>query len=61
MAATAEGLGSCWVGAFDEERAGEVLSLTSRVRPLAMLAIGYGAVPAAITPREPFARFTRYV
>ena len=61
LAAAAEGLGSCWVGAFDEERAEEALSLAPRVRPMAMLAIGYGARPPGSAPREPFGRFTRYV
>lgn len=41
LAAYAEGLGSCWVGAFDEQSVAEILSLPSHVRPLAMVPLGY--------------------
>lgn len=61
LAATAEGLGSCWVGAFDEGRAREVLSLPPGIRPLALLAVGYAAGRAAGAPREPFEKYTTYV
>ena len=40
LAAVASGLGSCWVGAFDEQKAAEVLSLPRRHRPVAILPIG---------------------
>jgi len=41
LAAYAEGLGSCWVGAFDEQSAADVLSLSSHLRPVAMVPVGY--------------------
>lgn len=41
LAAYAEGLGTCWVGAFDERIASKVLNLPDNIRPLAMLPIGY--------------------
>ena len=35
------GLGSCWVGAFDEESAREALNTPEGVRPVVILPIGY--------------------
>ena len=34
------GLASCWIGAFDEKQAAEILSLDENIRPLAMLPVG---------------------
>lgn len=41
LAATALGLGSCWVGAFDEDKLSKVLKLKKSIRPLAIVPIGY--------------------
>lgn len=41
LAVQAEGLGACWVGAFNEERASEILDLPSNIRPLAIIPIGH--------------------
>lgn len=43
LAATAEGLGTCWVGAFDPAAAREVLSLPEGVEPVVMTPLGYPA------------------
>ena len=43
LAAHALGLGSCWVGAFNEGRIKEILVLPTNVRPLAIIPIGYPA------------------
>jgi nitroreductase len=47
------GLGSCWVGKFDEAMAAEALGLPVNLRPVAMLPIGYPARVAALRPRRP--------
>jgi nitroreductase len=49
------GLGSCWVGSFDEAMAAEVLGMPGNLRPVAMLPIGYPARIAAPRPRRPLA------
>lgn len=36
----AQGYGSCWVGAFDENRVSEALGLPDHSRPVAMLPVG---------------------
>jgi nitroreductase len=38
-----KGLGSVWVGAFDEERAREALGIPPHARPVALLPLGYPA------------------
>jgi len=43
LAATAYGLGSCWVGAFDEEELRRILGLPKERRPVAIIALGYPA------------------
>jgi len=43
LAAVASGLGACWVGAFDESTAAEALDLSSHLRPVAIVPIGYAA------------------
>ncbi len=54
LAAAAFGLGSCWVGAFDEELVAEALDLEERFRPVAILPIGYPAESPRLRPRRPF-------
>lgn len=43
LAATAEGLGTCWVGAFDPAATREVLGLPADVEPIAFTPLGYPA------------------
>lgn len=43
LAATALGLGSCWVGAMDEEEVRHVVGLPDSVRPVAIITLGYPA------------------
>ncbi len=49
LAAWDKGIGSCWVGAFDEGRVRQVLVLPEHVRPLAIVPLGYPAE----TPKKP--------
>jgi nitroreductase len=43
LAAVASGLGTCWVGAFDEQAASIALELPGRLRPVAIVPLGYPA------------------
>jgi nitroreductase len=43
LAATSLGLATCWVGAFDEGKAAEALSLDPPLRPIIILPIGVAA------------------
>ena len=41
LAATEQGLGSCWIGAFNEKAVGEVIGVPENVRVVALTPIGY--------------------
>lgn len=43
LAAHAKGLGTVWVGAFDERQVAELLGLPGHVRPTALIPLGYPA------------------
>jgi nitroreductase len=60
LAAAALGLGSCWVGAFDEAAVARVLRAPGRVRPVALLAVGYGAEAPERPPRRTVADIARH-
>jgi nitroreductase len=62
LAAVALGLGSCWVGAFDERHAARVLGLPRRHRPVAILPIGKPARKSARrTPRQPLQHVVSHI
>jgi nitroreductase len=41
VAATAEGLGTCWIGSFDEENVRSVVKVPENYAVVAMLTVGY--------------------
>jgi nitroreductase len=41
LAATSEGLGTCWVGSFDESLLRELLKIPENYKVVALLAVGY--------------------
>jgi nitroreductase len=43
LAAAAEGLGTCWIGAFDEEKVRSLLNIPEPWRVIAMTPLGYPA------------------
>jgi nitroreductase len=47
----AEGLGACWVGAFDEKKVSEILRLSQNLKPIALVPIGWPAESPAAPPR----------
>ncbi|MDY6825949.1 MAG: nitroreductase family protein [Bacillota bacterium] len=52
LAAHAEGLGTCWVGLFDEEKVKKVCSIPEDYRVVAMSPLGYPAVKPSVRPRK---------
>lgn len=52
LAATALGLATCWVGAFDEAAVRRVADLPAGERPLVLLPVGYAAENPPPTPRR---------
>jgi len=41
LAATGEGLGTCWIGSFDENKVRNVLKIPENLRVIVLLAVGY--------------------
>lgn len=41
IAAWAKGIGSCWIGAFNESAVSDMLVLPSYIRPVAIITLGY--------------------
>jgi nitroreductase len=58
LAVVAEGLGACWVGAFNEKAASKALALPPGIRPIAMVPIGHASGTPHPTSRESFEKFT---
>jgi nitroreductase len=52
LAAAAAGLGSTWVGAFDEDAVRRIVGAPANLRPVALLPIGVPAESPAKTPRR---------
>ena len=51
LLAVDNGLGACWVGAFNENEASKILNLPLHVRPVAIIPIGYPKGRVAATSR----------
>jgi len=60
LAATNEGLGTCWIGAFDAEAAKEVLGLPEGVEPIAFTPLGYPAGEPKPKKRKELSELVRY-
>jgi nitroreductase len=60
LAATNEGLGTCWVGNFDPEAAREVLGLPDGVEPIAFTPLGYPDDEPRTKKRQPLDDLVRY-
>lgn len=53
LAATAQGLGTVWIGAFKDQAVWETIGSPEGVEPVAILPIGYPAESGNTTPRRP--------
>lgn len=60
LTATELGLGTCWVGAFDEGEVARLLGLPSSLRPVALIPVGYPAEEPPPRPRRPLPEVTDY-
>jgi len=52
LAAVALGLGTCWIGAFSEEKVKELLDIPEGVTVWCLLPIGVPAAESAVRPRK---------
>lgn len=60
LAIVAAGLGTAWVGYFDEERVVELLGLEPGIRPIAIISVGYPAELPGLSPRRPLEQIVTY-
>jgi len=60
LAAAAEGLGTCWIGAFDQERVKSILGVPEDQRVVALLPLGYPADSPGEKTRKPLAELVSY-
>jgi len=51
LAATAIGLGSCWIAAFDEKKVKDILDIPNRIRVVALTPLGYPAEKNVISDK----------
>lgn len=52
LAAVAEGLGTCWIGAFDQQRIKRILDVPPTARVIALTPLGYPTAPDLNRPVE---------
>ena len=53
LGATSLGLGTCWIGAFNEEEVRNILLVPEEVKIVALTPVGYPAREPMIRPRKP--------
>lgn len=61
LAATALGLGACWVGGFFEKEISKILSLPKNLRPVVLMPIGYPAEKGRLRGRKPIEEVSKFV
>ncbi|MEO0098222.1 MAG: nitroreductase family protein, partial [candidate division WOR-3 bacterium] len=61
LAATAEGLGTCWIGAYDEKEVAKILNLKEGEKPIAFTPLGYPKELPQERGRKSFSEVVRYI
>ncbi len=60
LAAAAEGLGTCWIGAFIEGDVREILGIPAEVKIVALTPVGYPKGERVTMPRKPLEEITMH-
>jgi len=60
LAAAARGLGTCWIGAFNQEEAKKVLHIPPQYKIVELMPVGYPADQPGQKSRKPFAEVVAY-
>ena len=60
LAATEQGLGTCWIGAFKEQLVKDILKVPEGVRVIALTPVGYPARDAGSRGRKPLSEIVCY-
>jgi nitroreductase len=57
LQAVREGLGTCWIGSFFEDKAKKVLNIPEKIRIVELMSLGYPAYTPAPSNRKPIEAF----
>ena len=60
LAATAEGLGTCWIGSFNEEAIRKLLKIPDRLKIVALLSLGYPLEIPSPRPKKQLNEIVHY-
>jgi len=60
LAAHELGLGTCWIGAFDEDKVSHIAELPSNLRPVVIVPVGYANEVPEMQERVPFENRTSF-
>lgn len=60
LAAAAEGLGTCWIGAFHQDRVRDVLGIPESAKVIGVMTLGYPAVGPRPKSRKPISEIVCY-
>lgn len=60
LAAADEGLGSCWIGAFSQDKARKALGVPEKYKVVTILPVGYPAGESAPRAKKPLAEIVNY-
>ena len=64
LVAAAEGLGTCWIGSFDESAVKQILGIPAAIRVVQLMPLGYPADPSALSKgrlrREDILRYEKW-
>ncbi len=60
LMATSLGIGSCWIGAFEEQILKNMLHIPEKLKIIALIAFGYEIGKASIPPRLPLSSIIHY-
>ncbi len=60
LAATAEGLGTCWIGAFSEDAARQVIGAPEQIRIVELMPLGYPDAAPSSKNRKPMSEILMF-
>ena len=60
LAAVAEGLGTCWIGHFDQDKCRSILGVPDSAKIIELLPLGYAAGGRSDKPRKALDELVRY-
>jgi len=60
LAAEAQGLGSCWIGDFDESEVKKLLNVPDNLKVVALVSFGYPAEKPSLRPKKPLEEIVHY-